>query len=67
MYPVPQLKFEIPIIFQLTGDYKGLLRAASLAHIYKGAFPVWMGPFDAQLLSVHPSTAKGILSGSGMC
>ena len=37
----------------------------SLAHTYQGAFPAWMGPFDAQLISVHPSTAKSVLSGSG--
>lgn len=38
-----------------------------LGEQYPGAYPAWTGPADAQLISVHASTAKAILSGSGQC
>lgn len=42
-----------------------MLKIADYAVQYHGAFPIWMGPFDAFLMTVHPSTVKTVLSGSG--
>ncbi|CAC5390681.1 CYP4B1 [Mytilus coruscus] len=49
---------------ELTGDYQGMLRTVEYAKKYNGAFPVWMGPTDAFLMTVHPSTVKYVLSGT---
>ncbi|KAJ8308735.1 hypothetical protein KUTeg_013609 [Tegillarca granosa] len=49
---------------ELSGDYEGMLKIADYAVQYHGAFPIWMGPFDAFLMTVHPSTVKTVLSGS---
>lgn len=49
---------------ELTGDFKGMLRVADYAVRYHGAFPVWMGPTDAFLMTVHPATVRSVLSGS---
>lgn len=51
---------------KLTGDFKGMLRVADYAARYHGAFPVWMGPTDAFLMTVHPATVRSVLSGSGL-
>lgn len=43
-----------------------MLRVADYAATYHGAFPVWMGPTDAFLMTVHPATVRSVLSGSGL-
>ncbi|XP_061174813.1 cytochrome P450 4F12-like [Saccostrea echinata] len=49
---------------ELTGDFQGMLRVADYAAKYHGAFPVWMGPTDAFLMTVHPATVRSVLSGT---
>ncbi|XP_071080531.1 cytochrome P450 4A4-like [Haliotis cracherodii] len=49
---------------ELRGDYEGMLRISRYANQYDGAFPVWVGVGDAFLMSVHPSTARTLLSGT---
>lgn len=49
----------------MSGDYTGMLRIVECSRKYNGAFPVWMGPTDANLMTVHPTIVKYVLSGSG--
>ncbi|XP_060588662.1 cytochrome P450 4A10-like [Ruditapes philippinarum] len=63
-FPGPKPEFFGGNTHQITGDYAGLLRMADYAHEYPGAFPAWTGPAEAQLISVHPGTAKVVLSGT---
>lgn len=60
------VNFNNTILLKLTGDFKGMLRVADYAVRYHGAFPVWMGPTDAFLMTVHPATVRSVLSGSGL-
>lgn len=62
-----RLIYFLFVTTQLTGDYEGLMKMLELGEQYPGAYPAWTGPADAQLISVHASTAKAILSGSGQC
>lgn len=49
----------------MSGDYTGMLRIVECSRKYNGAFPLWMGPTDANLMTVHPTIVKYVLSGSG--
>ena len=49
----------------MSGDYTGMLRIVECSRKYNGAFPVWMGPTDANLMTVHPTIVKYVLLGSG--
>ncbi|XP_069115441.1 cytochrome P450 4F12-like [Argopecten irradians] len=63
-FPGPKPHWLYGNMREVSGDLDGLLRTADYGAIYKGVFPVWMGPLDAYLNMAHPTIVKHVFSGS---